>query len=90
MPVSNMKHATAFNRINALSFHAIDTYNQPAQPIKDKQVSRKGFKAEERTAIAISNIPEAPHLTYQSVVNLGVALLYILLLFSTSSFEYFI
>jgi len=61
--------------INALSFHAKETYNQPAQPMKEMQVSRKGFIPLARMTIATSKVIEAAHLTYQSGVALGVALL---------------
>tara|TARA_Y100000356_G_C11109466_1_gene208795 strand:+ start:78 stop:305 length:228 start_codon:yes stop_codon:yes gene_type:complete len=73
MPVNRIKQATVFNMINALSFQTIETYNQPAQPIKEMQVSTKGLVPLALITIATNKVIEAAHLTYQSGVCLGVA-----------------
>tara|TARA_B100000073_G_scaffold218246_1_gene181556 strand:+ start:306 stop:566 length:261 start_codon:yes stop_codon:yes gene_type:complete len=85
-----MKQATVFNIIKALSFHTIATYNHPAQPTNDMQVSRKGLTAEARITIATNNVIDAIHFTYQSLVCFGVADLNILLLFRISSVVNFV
>ncbi len=67
--------AAVFKIINALSFQIRATINQPKVPNKENDwsnIARSGF---DRVAIAIKRIADAIHLIYQSIVNLGVALL---------------
>ena len=78
------------SKTNARSFHSRPTQSQPDTPTRDKHRSTNGNCCVERNANAHKRNILAIHLTYQDKSCLGVALLYILLLFSISSFVYFI
>ena len=75
------------SRTNALSFHSIDTQSHSATPIVDIIKSVDSKPATPLMDIAARINVEATHLTYQSMVYLGVADLNILLEFASSSLE---
>ena len=75
------------SRINALSFHSIDTQSQSATPNVERIKSGCSKPGTPRIEIADKTNTDATHFTYQSSVYLGVADLNILLEFASSSLE---
>ena len=74
------------SKMSALSLHKIETISHKNMPIVDRTRSHKSNESTPLIDIAERTNAEATHLTYQSVVYLGVADLYIRLLFFISSF----
>jgi hypothetical protein len=73
------------SKMSALSLHKKETISHKNMPIVDKIRSHNSNESTPLMDIAVRTNAEATHLTYQSVVYLGVADLYIRLLFSISS-----
>ena len=63
MPLINIAQATAFITISALSFHTIETHNQPATPRNCKNIFI-GYKSFVVAIIANTSIIDAIHFTH--------------------------
>ena len=74
MPLENIKIATLFKSINALSCHNIPTTNQPETPTKCVHIFQ-GSKLDDVNPIPTNLTIDETHFIYQDKSYLGVTFL---------------